>query len=1070
VIGAVAGEVDLTLQPGRCWADGLLVHLEGPAPVARRARYLAPPVAAAPVPLVPGVAGLRDAVVLDVWREALSAFQDPDTLFEPALGGPDTTERLLTSFAFRLLRLAAHETCTNISGRLDDNLAARGRLTVTLQPVVPVGPVECPVVDLGGYVGFEHNLYRIEIAELPPGQPAAFKWSQYNGGLVGRAEFDAAALRARIHANLQPIVASGLTDFYLETRELDPVLGYWRTTYAAPVVLNNLNELVLPAAPAFGAVPPLGRDVFFRLWNGLRPIADFPVGAANPLVDGIRLEFEAPGALSTYTPEDFWNFTVRADGIPNALIPGLAVPTLLDNARPEGIRHHRVPLAVLEWDGSVDLASAEGTIEDCREVFPPLTRVKSCCTFRVGDGMESFGDFDSIQEAVDRLPPEGGEICLLPGTFEENVLIASRSSIRIHGCGNRSRVVAPAPAAGAAGAAAIRVLDSRSIALEMFAVEGRPDAPAIDLQSANTDAVPGGGTVARARDISLRALRVAAGAASAIRSRGVRFLAIRDCEVLMRDVTGPSPGIFVTGDDVEIATNEIRVRADPHAEGPTLPLDVDRGLGGLQIGGTSERVRIVDNLIQGGRGNGITLGSVTVTGGDGVAVEEDGWFIDRDDECNPCRPGSTRLPDPAPGGGGPGEVHSAGALYDIRIERNRIFDMGLAGIGVVAFFNLDALDEFVSVHRLEILGNDIRRCLGRGIAPIDAAMEDSIGYGAIQLADVSDCVIRENALVGNGPSHLDPVCGIYVLHAEGIDVTANRIVDNGARIDEPDYRASEGPRAGIHIHYAIAPTILKRVDLFRMRVPVQNGVPAVRVHDNIVSQPLGQALWISALGPVSVEGNQLTSQGTLTRSRRLARTFLAGTVFILDLGLSAEDYLQFFAFAFLSPEALPDFTPVGDAYVARPGIDEATLGRRLAGGNVMFADNQVTLDLTGAGFGLAGTSILIISLDDIAFEGNQCDCNLILDFVFAQAAVLGMSVRAVGNRFKEGRYNAIFSAVTFGVPMNATTSNQATHCIYAASSNPVAFLVFEDNRMRWGPLGVTNPGNEVCNRYKRGDG
>jgi hypothetical protein len=87
--------------------------------------------------------------------------------------------------------------------------------------------------------------------------------------------------------------------------------------------------------------------------------------------------------------------------------------------------------------------------------------------------------------------------------------------------------------------------------------------------------------------------------------------------------------------------------------------------------------------------------------------------------------------------------------------------------------------------------------------------------------------------------------------------------------------------------------------------------------------------------------------------------------------------------------------------------------------------------------------------------------------VIAQAAVLGLSVRAVGNRLKEGRYNAIFSAVTFGVPMNATTNNQATHCIYASSSNPASYLVFEANRMLWGPLGVTNPHNRVCAPYTR---
>ena len=42
--------------------------------------------------------------------------------------------------------------------------------------------------------------------------------------------------------------------------------------------------------------------------------------------------------------------------------------------------------------------------------------------------------------------------------------------------------------------------------------------------------------------------------------------------------------------------------------------------------------------------------------------------------------------------------------------------------------------------------------------------------------------------------------------------------------------------------------------------------------------------------------------------------------------------------------------------------------------------------------------------------------------------LLEVSVRASDNRFKEGWFNAIYSAITIGL-MNATTANQSTHCI-----------------------------------------
>ena len=63
------------------------------------------------------------------------------------------------------------------------------RLSVSLAPP-PVLEEECPVVGGGGYLGFEHHLYRIEVADGDPLAPARFKWSPWNGGLVGRGVFD----------------------------------------------------------------------------------------------------------------------------------------------------------------------------------------------------------------------------------------------------------------------------------------------------------------------------------------------------------------------------------------------------------------------------------------------------------------------------------------------------------------------------------------------------------------------------------------------------------------------------------------------------------------------------------------------------------------------------------------------------------------------------------------------------------------------------------------------------------------------------------------------------------------
>ena len=196
--------VELTLFPGRIWTDGFLVYLDsdkdsegkpivlyGKAIAKRIANYLLPQIQNPPGTVGSIASGIRDAVILEVWQEAFNSFQKPEMLIEPALGGPDTTERVQTAMAWKLYRLAEDENCDNIRGKLRDKWEQKGKLTVSLQDPT-VTKKDCPVVSAGGYTGFEHYLYRIEIANTTGAIPK-FKWSQFNGGLVGRGTFQAAS-------------------------------------------------------------------------------------------------------------------------------------------------------------------------------------------------------------------------------------------------------------------------------------------------------------------------------------------------------------------------------------------------------------------------------------------------------------------------------------------------------------------------------------------------------------------------------------------------------------------------------------------------------------------------------------------------------------------------------------------------------------------------------------------------------------------------------------------------------------------------------------------------------------
>ena len=473
------------------------------------------------------------------------------------------------------------------------------------------------------------------------------------------------------------------------------------------------------------------------------------------------------------------------------------------------------------------------------------------------------------------------------------------------------------------------------------------------------------------------------------------------------------------------------------------PTDVN-GRGGLHIGSTSEHIRVLNNLIHTGIGNGITLGSVVVRNLDdldlGIAI---GWLVDADDLCSPCRPGNTYIP---PGQRyqdedlSPQRVSAGDPLKEIHINGNRIFNMGLNGIGVAGFFNLDEEDEFISVERLIIIGNEIRQCLWRPLAVIPTEMINSMGYGGISLADVENLMIQDNLIEDNGPSYLEPICGAFILHGEGIDISRNRILNNGAQTERPVTEAKQGQRGGINVVFGVAPT--DNIEIFTQELPRQNGVPAIKIHDNIVSTPLGRALSLIALGPASIVNNQFTSRGVLPLGSPLPPSFIATTVAILNLGISNELYGQFILGSFRAIQTgqvdRRDLPLIGDrvVIVSEPVLDDLRLGQYLANGNVLFSHNQCVLDLleesrrTTGLTSLSLSSIFIISLDDISFQGNQCDFSStpLDDLLISQAIFLGFSLRISDNRFKEGIFNALFSAMVFGF-IHTITDNQATHCL-----------------------------------------
>ena len=182
---------------------------------------------------------------------------------------------------------------------------------------------------------------------------------------------------------------------------------------------------------------------FLRVWDRGGDVTSPP---AIPFTTGVALDLGDTGLNVTITgadahPEDYWIIAARPDS------PNRVVPWLLETGRgPHGVRRFYAPLGIIEWDATGGALVAT-VIDDCRQQFPPLTRIRSCCTYTVGDEVHSFGKFKKIQDAVDALPAAGGEVCVLPGMYHEEITILNRVNIIIHGCDRNTLVVADANAA-----------------------------------------------------------------------------------------------------------------------------------------------------------------------------------------------------------------------------------------------------------------------------------------------------------------------------------------------------------------------------------------------------------------------------------------------------------------------------------------------------------------------------------------------------------------------------------------------------------------------------------------------
>ena len=1138
---------DFSIGDGSFYLGGLRFEV-GPAEESflGQSDFLQVDADAGTLPPGPTVADLTDAngntrtrsdlVYLRAWEQCVTAVEDSE-LRERALGGPDTSVRIRRTRRVEVLAdtapgcaeafadLVARETAprpgdrTGVAHDFDAagcELRSKARLTVA--PVVG-GTTEdpCRPQVAGGFLGAENQTIRVELTATDrfiwgidnaapyyrvqvlqeDGRPVRIQFltlprDQRSQPLKGQAveihPWGALLPNREKVAELRGHLATVQTSYDPETRSL---------TISDPVPQAWLDWLDHPSHAAYqSARDPDGQKKYFylRLWTGGSGDAAEP---EFPFIPGTAVELAGTGLTVTLSgnglPGDHWIIAARPH-TPDVVVAW----ELMDQAPPAGTRFFLAPLATIDWSvvSDPDGETVAATVHDCRARFRPLCELRGCCTVTVGDGRVSRGDFQSVQDAVDSLPADGGEVCLLPGIHEARVTILQRRNIRIHGCGRQTVVT---PIAEDRAAPIFNIVDSQRITLDSM------DLVTLD----GTAVVVGGSEAIGSTEIEVAHTRILA-FLEGIRVESGTEVNLHHNRIRMLDRDGAKEGILLAAEDAWIERNDIGVvpadRRPPDDGGPgdrpdptdpcadperffgrgrfvltylsfafrpmtvffvALPTGF-RALGGIRVAAGSERVRILENQVHGGAGNGITLGGTVVppVPGDGDGSPPVEVTVPRELSVGVTtqRPDGTTLGGIGLAFAGPTGTQSlvtdssgfavvgleAGDyllsattpgyriqeatlfdspefpsmrvvlieveppapppafLYEIEIDGNEIGTMGLSGVGVPfpeaepppATTPAQALARLLGypVVGLEIHRNRVTTCLQ---APFEGRLRElsrTRGFGGIALGVCEKVRISGNRIEGNGRRHLDPVCGIYVSFAEGIEAHHNRITDNGPRDNTSDADPDRGVRGGIVVlaaSFGVEDLLATSLSHRGQAAEVDPGRPAARIHDNYVKQPLGQALRLLAVGPVSVAQNRLTTDVAGPDSLEV----LAGSTLLMSAGL----------------------------------------GRFRLLGNALFTDNQIHL-----GAGRCLTSQVLLALDDSLYADNQSVAlaegmrlNDRLTF-FVHTMMFGETIRAADNRFIEPEREGpepLASLVTQSVIFNNTNNNQADHCIFAANQD-----------------------------------
>lgn len=371
---------------------------------------------------------------LDVWERHVTALDVP-RLREVALNGPDTMTRVRTVWQVKLLPVEFKKQDVSVElqkllqqrQRLQDKLAAaqaagdiatvndiqaklpeidklvadlRGKagdapscdttfpewdalsaavkrtLTASTAPVAPNSD-PCIVPPAAGYRGLENQLYRIEVHNAGGIGTATFKWSRDNGTVVSLIEKISGKEITVADLGKDDVLTFKAGDWVEVSDDALELNGLPGKLYQVDTVKPATRVVVLKtAATKLDNAAPSGVNAALkpklRKWDQQAGANDQGVATAATdilLEDGVQVRFTANG--ETFKTGDYWLVPAR---VTTGDIEWPRDATPQKNALPQlplGIAHHFCRLALL----TLDAASGNVKIDDCRDLFPPLTKV-----------------------------------------------------------------------------------------------------------------------------------------------------------------------------------------------------------------------------------------------------------------------------------------------------------------------------------------------------------------------------------------------------------------------------------------------------------------------------------------------------------------------------------------------------------------------------------------------------------------------------------------------------------------------------------------------------------------------